>query len=145
MNSQQYLTAMGISVWQSRRTVSGAKMLMQFQTLQLSSATQTCFGYLLLDTSFDFPNETAVFRLLTAMMQAVNLKYSKVTMPENLLTAANKILIMGHTLAEVLLNSSKKNTMESSSLIMSTWHPADLLAQPQQKRQAWADLQHWMK
>lgn len=139
--THSYLTLMGIENWVSRSPLPGAKPTADYDVFQLLEQNKGV-ALLLLDKRKWQGNEAKANELLDAMLAAIGLKRSTVTAD----TDVKRYLIMGLALAKELVPDFNGPLMETEKgAFAATFHPADLLAQPQQKRQAWVDLQQIAK
>lgn len=139
MNQNYLLNLMGIEVWQSRY---GTAIGEENYTL-LSDAKPS--GRLLLEKlGYPSENEAQVMNLLDAMLSAIKLKRSSDVHP----ASSAFELIMGEQLAQQYLNTHQSlDEMRATNphqrdgvQIVVTYHPWNLLQEPENKRKAWEDL-----
>lgn len=132
MKTAQFLSAIGIEIWQARTAIPGAKERLSYATYVLSDGQIR--GYFLLDNIYDVSLQNLVLRFLQEYFAAVNLKFepAEISLEE---ISAYKILLLGHALAEKLL---PQNPMLKNIIV--SYHPQQLIEQPLLKRQAWDHL-----
>lgn len=144
--SDYYLQVMGIQAWHAQTALPGAYQGINFQPFLLYSQAEEIKGILCLES---LPANESVWRLLDAMLAAVQLKYLPIS--ENyILTKSNKlVLIMGSKLAQHALNSTESfdvlraanmQIQPNGALLLMTYHPQELLTEPANKAKAWQDL-----
>jgi hypothetical protein len=136
-----YLNAMGIPGWQLRHNLP-------YHCYALQDNQNRVRGGLLLDESVDTSNvHHEIPPLLTAMLHAIQIRP---VLPATLNASFTLYLVMGEALAQFVLQSSASLSELRGQVhfvttqqipVIATYHPADLLRQPANKRQAWLDLQ----
>lgn len=133
-----FLELMGIDAWQLRaQSQEVSCVTFALQALE----QQQIVGVLKLEPIVENENET--LQLLDAMLAAIKLKRSDAVCENQSLE-----IIMGESLAKKILNSSEsldemrtKNIYEINNIkTLVTYHPKDLLQNPQHKKKAWEDL-----
>jgi DNA polymerase III psi subunit len=131
-----YLSAMGIQTWKARRATPGAKSNISYQTFQLMRETKLA-GFLLLDKQLETQVEASkMVNLLDAMLAAIGLVRSTAES----FSKEQPVLIMGKELAQLISLTELVGVNYAA-----TYHPAELLQNPQLKRAAWQDLQTFAK
>lgn len=141
MNSQEFLSAMGIQQWQTKSTLPGAKETDSLQIFRLFTENKAHVGYLLFDTNSTLISVDAaeISRLTQAMLAAIKVQAEKIDIALSSLSA-ERVMIFGKALAEKIAALAILN-----NIAIVTHHPAELLRQPSLKRQAWLDLQKFMQ
>jgi hypothetical protein len=158
------LSRMGVVTWQTRKTLAGA-YIAKSEAMQQPSGNYQSYDLQLTDgqivaklylerVNCSPSQENKIFTLLDNALAAVKLSRitsqtaaSDVVSPENR-DPASKLIVMGEALAQHLLNSQEPMEklrlsnphFTSGQKFIVTYHPLDLLTQPQLKRKAWEDL-----
>lgn len=151
MHASNYLQAMGIEQWQQRQPLPGAAIDegLRFTTyLLINEAGEgvAVLGYQ--DLPIEAGQESAVKKLLGAMLAAIKLRCSPIA-ASSIPAGISLILLMGPELAQQALGSVEDldtlrqgnvHSPASGNKVLVTYHPHDLLQQPEHKAKAWEDL-----
>ncbi len=144
-----YLEQIGITQWRSIYTLPGARCILEFETYALRRvADNQLLGQLDLQVlSTTAASEQAIKNLLTAMLAAVGCQYEPMppALPEDSLRVLMGLPLIQRTLNTIEeIDALRANNPHPNNLWV-TYHPADLLTNPANKRKAWNDLQAWCK
>jgi hypothetical protein len=124
---QSTLAVMGIQTWE-RRTPLSAKQNLTYQTFRLQK-NNDLWGFLLLE---NLANGQEIANLLRAIMDAINMEYVAC---KDVVTTDTCIIIMG-----IQLGAFLKETYPDAIV---TYHPLELLENPNLKRDVWMTLKQF--
>lgn len=141
---------MGVIRWRSTYPLPGARQIIEYETYAVrkvgESRTVSQLDLQVIPTTA--LSDVQIKNLLRSMLAAVGFQCEPVqTLPD----AADPFIriVMGLPLIQHLLQSTevldclRADNGHRESRLWVTYHPADLLTQPEHKRKAWDDLKAW--
>lgn len=145
LSQENTLQLMGITPWQAVLPLPGAKQVVNVEIFALEDSAGAEIGYLMLDQiGLAEAQEKEVRQLLTKMLAAIKLKGNFLVKAEALETLSQYLkqpkkvlLLMGSQTRLLLMNAE----LTPATKKVSSYHPWELIQNPQLKRQAWNDLQ----
>ena len=138
---------MGIQTWKARRILCGSNPKLTYHIHPLCRGDIRVGSLYLEIRPCERWEEIKSLDLLKAMLSAVGLHQGSGSLDDEISKTSLNIF-MGLSVAQQVLNSTepldelrKKNIcVQNNVSILVTYHPLDLLAQPQNKAKAWEDL-----